>query len=513
MRASTLLLVAACLLAGVGAVRADTPANCSKSEYIGTWTYSVGSVDPRGPATDCSNWDCSRDRCETYSLKLDQPNIAVDQNGNRGNWTLIYNQGVEVWIGGKIWFAFSDWTSTESLCHQTKNGWVHAMDNTQWSCFVAHRDGGARKQIPTTRDDGLTNEAGRLFDDAIANDPRRLNRKFRPSQMFVDAINKAQDYFTASYESALAAAGSGTTIGEVERRSGHKLMSGMRAADAFKSVLPKETATKNKIKIMLQDDAPASRLYDDHVSDLPESFDWRNVDGVNYVSPVRNQAQCGSCYAYSALGMMESRFRIASNNTLQPTLSTQDIVSCSNYSQGCEGGFPYLVAGKYGRDYGFIDEACYPYEGRDTECRPFVNPQPGCTHRRYRTSSYYYVGGYYGLSNEERMKQEIMANGPISVSFEVYDDFKYYRGGVYTHQFTKYLSDPENPFHLVNHAVLMVGWGVTNDDKRIPYWIVKNSWGTSWGENGYFRILRGSDEPGGECAIESLTVAATPVIN
>ena len=71
---------------------------------------------------------------------------------------------------------------------------------------------------------------------------------------------------------------------------------------------------------------------------LPDEFDWRNVDGKNYVSPVRNQGGCGSCYAFGSLAMFEARVRILSNNTKTPVFSTQDIVSCSQYSQGCGGG-------------------------------------------------------------------------------------------------------------------------------------------------------------------------------
>ena len=79
---------------------------------------------------------------------------------------------------------------------------------------------------------------------------------------------------------------------------------------------------------------------EDHLAaaKLPMEFDWRNVNGVNYVSPVRDQATCGSCYAFATMAMFEARSRIKSNNTLKYVLSPQDIVSCSEYSQGCEGG-------------------------------------------------------------------------------------------------------------------------------------------------------------------------------
>ena len=74
--------------------------------------------------------------------------------------------------------------------------------------------------------------------------------------------------------------------------------------------------------------------------ELPSSFDWRNVNGVNYVSPIRDQGQCGSCYAFGTMAMFEARSRIRSNLSTGYILSTQDIVSCSEYSQGCEGGKP-----------------------------------------------------------------------------------------------------------------------------------------------------------------------------
>ncbi|OTF76585.1 hypothetical protein BLA29_014957, partial [Euroglyphus maynei] len=87
------------------------------------------------------------------------------------------------------------------------------------------------------------------------------------------------------------------------------------------------------------------------VRGLPESYDWRNVNGINYVSPIRNQGDCGSCYSFASMAMLESRIRIQTNNTLKPVFSPQEIVDCSEYSQGCDGGFGYLIAGKYAQDF------------------------------------------------------------------------------------------------------------------------------------------------------------------
>jgi cathepsin C len=101
------------------------------------------------------------------------------------------------------------------------------------------------------------------------------------------------------------------------------------------------------------------------------------------------------------------------------------------------------------------------------------------------------------------MKLALYKNGPLSVSFMVYSDFMHYQGGVYQHTD---LRDKFNPFELTNHAVLLVGYGV-DAATGLKYWTIKNSWGDTWGEKGYFRIVRGVDE----CAVESLAVEAFPV--
>ncbi|NWS00012.1 CATC peptidase, partial [Motacilla alba] len=163
------------------------------------------------------------------------------------------------------------------------------------------------------------------------------------------------------------------------------------------------------------------------VSSLPESWDWRNVNGVNYVSPVRNQGSCGSCYAFSSMAMLEARIRILTNNTQKPVFSPQQVVSCSQYSQGCDGGFPYLIGGKYVQDFGVVEEDCFPYTAQDSPCLF----KRSCYH--YYTSEYHYVGGFYGGCNEALMKLELVMHGPMAVALEVYNDFMSYKEGIYHH--------------------------------------------------------------------------------
>lgn len=96
-----------------------------------------------------------------------------------------------------------------------------------------------------------------------------------------------------------------------------------------------------------------------------------------------NTGGCGSCYAYSSMGTLEARVRIATNNSETPVFSTQQVVDCSEYSQGCEGGFPYLVAGKYAQDFGVMADQCYPYVGTDGSCKGPVNNSVTCQQRTY----------------------------------------------------------------------------------------------------------------------------------
>jgi len=250
---------------------------------------------------------------------------------------------------------------------------------------------------------------------------------------------------------------------------------------------------------------------------VPEQWDWRNVSGINFVTPAREQQLCGSCYAFASLGMYESRamiqqFKRGGNSTskkVNPVIfSPQDIVSCgasSSYNQGCDGGFNYLV-GKYAYTVGIVPERCSPYYGDDLSCKDFSKCPPS---ERVFATSYEYVGGYYGATTEQLMMKEIYENGPIAASFFVYDDFYKYKDGIYHHIPTKEAEsikqqEHKTVFEATNHAILLVGYG-KDEQSGEKYWIGKNSWSSDWGiQGGFFKIRRGNDE----CAIESLAVTS-----
>ncbi len=207
---------------------------------------------------------------------------------------------------------------------------------------------------------------------------------------------------------------------------------------------------------------------------LPTSLDWRNKDGKDWTTPVRNQGYCGSCWAFGSLAVMESLMEInAGNSELNPDLSEQTFVSCSGGS--CNGWYLDSTA-EYLKADGITDEACYQYQASDLPCG---DKCADWDTRMTKISDWGWVGGYYGLATVDELKTELQ-NGPVYTLMAVYSDFFYYASGIYEH-----VSGCLEGYH----AVAIVGYDDTN-----KYWICKNSWGSGWGESGWFRIKMGTDE-------------------
>jgi len=429
---------------------ADTPANCTYQEVAGTWLF-YESERNGGSGLDCSG-PARPPATQKLRVVLQYPNTAVDQWGNTGTWTMVYNQGWEVRLAGRSYFAYSDYTEEAggevvSRCGASLPGqaWSHDITVRNWACLTAKK---MQKPGESAEKVGHGWRAG-----------SRADRVYTATQQDVDTINSMQGSWTAGLYPSLQQ----RPLQEVLNMRG-----GRRSV--LRAPPPRPSPQLKAGRGGLQSSSP-----------LPASWDWRNVSGQNFVSPVRNQGGCGSCYAFSSMGMLEARVRILTNNTRQPVFSPQDVVSCSTLAQGCEGGFPFLIAGRYGKDYGVVEESCSPYLGKDGECNT-----KQCN--KHYTASYGYVGGYYGACTAEAMMAALVRNGPLSVSFEVYDDFMLYKGGVYHH--TGHITATSfTPFEMTNHAVLLVGFG-RDPALGEDYWIVKNSWGTEWGEEGFFRIRR-----------------------
>lgn len=233
---------------------------------------------------------------------------------------------------------------------------------------------------------------------------------------------------------------------------------------------------------------------------LPDNFDGRQAFG-KCIHPVRNQGRsCGSCWAFSASEVLSDRFCIATKGAVDVVLSAQTLVSCDTANMGCQGG--YLdKAWDYMVSTGLASDACEPYTsgGGDSGTCP-KQCADGSAIKYYKAAGYKHLtGSIVGQSTVDVIRQDLMTNGPVQVAFEVYQDFIAYKSGVYHHVSGSLLG---------GHAVELVGWGV-DSVSNMPYWLVKNSWDTTWGDQGYFKILRGKNE----CGIESDAFSGLPAVN
>lgn len=587
------IVAALCVLAAVllQPAHADLPIHCLHAQVAGDWEFTLDAgghkVGPNGDLTAITCGYPQPDRnadhftrppvlvaASTYKVTLASPNTATDAAGNKGTWTMIYDEGFEVQIGGRSFFAFSKYVpnpgtplSSDKVAHYTSHcdetmvGWWHDKTANTWGCYRGKQTKAANSwttAVSKVKDDGIdhvpvvsptsfleefTRILPRDTDADMMAELRAERRALRASQAedvaLLETGEALDSYADTDLQGAFDPSATDSGIPHphshvaaelpelddnmlfepdfsfIERHNSNKRntwkagsykefekkpvkdmlrMLGMRRF-ARDNTGPK----REKLLQPIQDSRP------DHIkyAGLPTNWDWSDRNGVNYDTEVRNQGSCGSCYAMAAVTAFEGRFRVKSRLAFRPIISPQDFVSCSFYNQGCEGGFPYLVA-KHGAEFGMVDAECHPYTARNSECHT------KCTSERMFLTNYSYVGGFMGGCSEVAMMREIYENGPIMVAFQAPPDLFYYTGGIYTGPSPR--SEPQgvngvNVWQQTNHAVVAVGWGV--DPKTgVKYWKLKNTWGLRWGENGYFRIRRGTNE----CGVESMASKADVVL-
>lgn len=217
---------------------------------------------------------------------------------------------------------------------------------------------------------------------------------------------------------------------------------------------------------------------------LPPDFDWR---AYNAVTPVKNQGQCGSCWAFSVTGNIEGLYAKKHQNLV--SFSEQELVDCDTLDQGCGGGLPENAYKSLMKLGGLESEEAYPYDGRNEKCN-----------FKSADATAKVIGSVEVSQNETEMAAWLVKNGPISIGINA-NAMQFYFGGV-SHPW-KYLCSPKS----LDHGVLIVGYGVhttTVRHKTMPYWLVKNSWGPHWGEQGYYRVYRGD----GTCGINQMATSA-----
>eukprot|EP00117_Sycon_ciliatum_P024526 scpid62967/ scgid20568/ Putative cysteine proteinase CG12163 len=219
-----------------------------------------------------------------------------------------------------------------------------------------------------------------------------------------------------------------------------------------------------------------------NLNTLPTNFDWRER---NAVTAVKNQGNCGSCWSFSATGNIEGQWAIKTGRLV--SLSEQELLDCDYADGACGGGLPWTAYGAVKRIGGLDTEENYPYQALRGTCS--LN----------RADRLYTVNGTVFLAHDEaQMAAWLVRNGPISIGLNA-RAVQFYQGGIA--KFPSSMCDP----NMLDHAMLIVGFG---EEHGTPFWIIKNSWGVGFGEEGYWRVYRGGNLCGLTTAPNSATLPA-----
>jgi len=497
-----------------------------------------------------------------FSLK--DPSTVSSEDGT-GSWTMIYDEGFEVAMNDLVYFAFSKFSFTSgpegqnniSHCGETQIGWYHNTARNRWGCYVGKKlnpspgdtvmpskapakvalvqvaekdDEDSSEDLAMEAFGSSSEEVGPVNQDAIAkspdqpvmsleqdvppavaapdpsastyaqdealDDPFKEPAEYKPwvpnsagfdkpmKGNFQDGVASALNFLQLGWTASAYDQFAGKTPRQLNRLAGtkHNRIHAERKDElktSFTSFLGVSSKHKRIRRVSVEEG---------------DNFDWRNKDGKNFLEDVVTQGDCGSCYTISTVHMLTARNKIRAGKTSEPSFSVSFPLYCSEYNQGCDGGYGFLQS-KWNEDVGLVPASCAPFSTGGGSCKVTANCDLGG--KRYRAHNHHYVGGYYGGSDAESIRQELVKNGPLVMSFEPKEDFMYYNKGVYKSAPQKIHQEWEQ----VDHAVLLMAYGV---DAKQAYWTLQNSWGTDWGEAGYFRMARGSDESG----CESIAVAA-----
>jgi cathepsin B len=265
---------------------------------------------------------------------------------------------------------------------------------------------------------------------------------------------------------------------------------------------------------------PEEEVDPEILASLPTSFTsgvdkWPKCGST--IGYIKDQADCGSCWAVAASAVVGDRTCIGNYGKIPSTprlnekkplidMSAEQILSCCSWcGDGCQGGYPIdamkywawtgvVTGGWYGSNCGCQTYGIPPCPA--SGCSSPEPPTPKCSNKcggSYSTSynnDKHYASDHYEIKGAARIQQEIYQNGPVECAFQVYENFMHYSGGVY---------DKKTGSYLGGHAITVIGWGTEGGE---DYWLINNSWNVTWGVQGQFKFLRGTDL----CGMESQCV-------
>ena len=494
---------------------------------------------------------------KTYELEL-KNDFNVYENGEKvGKWTNVYDQSFIVYYKDSVFYAHYRYYIENdnpynyySNCNMTMNGWFtikeyetsNNNDNQLMGCFIGEKivdendndneillmSKPTKKKINKNLLKSFTmNDLKRLVDE-INNSNLTWKAKINPEDLnltFYDFYKKYFDIKNEIYdenddveEEDKDNKKNLRNLLEIET-SIDEIIKGIKNIDNKKMFNSENSNIKDSLRepdshyITNKDDILKyiNSSYDEIDENLlPKNWDWRDVGGENYYSEEITQGGCGSCYVVSTISILESRLRIKTLNKDQTKLSVKFPLSCSFYTEGCKGGYP-IVLGKFFHDFEIVPQECFEYNQNDENCENVCDYEK--YDKKYYVTDYGYIGGFYGAANEVLMMKELRARGPITGNILSPFMFSAFSGGIYSSKIIeenvskglnhKSLYEDNIFFQKVGHSTTIVGYG---EENGIKYWICMNSYGKNWGENGYYRVLRGENEIGIESMPEFLNI-------
>ena len=511
-------------------VIADLPVHCTYEQFLGEWEFSLDlstfKADLQSSLTYCGHGQPNRvmsfvqdekfsfKKTEKVSIQIEEPNYAYSSEYGTGIWTLVYDEGFILDFTDisftTYFFYYKDGNNYKSDCGRTTVGWYRGgnpKNHEDWGCFYATRMSQSKS---LASDPDYQTSTFKWVQPEYTSFLQEKEKLYEEYQDTVDHINSAQSMWKAELNPKFY----GLTMLQLNKKTGKK-----KVLKHDESLPKPEDPISVEIDLNYLDKTDHDSLiyYWDYSTSLiptealPSSWDWSDIDGISYVTnKVREQAGCGSCYAITTVGMLESRLRLLTNNKFKKHLSEQYLISCCFYTEGCEGGYPVLLL-KFIQEFDIISYECSKYNPSQDQCIAECEDEDDL---RVGVSDYYYVGGYYGAADEENMMKELRLRGPFIADLAPERDFFYYSSGIYSAVSVRETDDEISDDNMrdynlswesVTHSVLLVGWG---EEDGVKYWKMLNSWGNEWGEHGYFRIRRGTDE----CSVESMGEAAIPYL-
>jgi len=520
-------------------VSCDLPVHCLRHQIDGDWDFALGPLSKTRSSCGHLHPDVEDKQPQsidgptsTKRITLTEPNVATTKAGSKGTFTMVYDEGFEVKIDDHTYFAFSKFdlpakggetnyteNAKRSHCGETMRGWYRDAARTQWGCYTAtkvQQSLSLISMVPRVKPFSLSYDKPREL-DWHTRKVRRINMmqlswKARVYHRFVGKSLRELNTYAGIKRTKPAQSLAGIPVRnaliQLDQQSCPELPAQKRVGAG--AILPnlmlkgqkplKPCQLRRQLQTFSQ---PVDSLILQVEKSLPKEFDWRKgPGGHNWLEPVMDQSDCGSCYMVSTMRMLTARHKIATNNPSAEPWSISFPLHCSEYNQGCKGGYGFL-ASKWSEDVGLLPASCLPYNTSGS-CESRCAPKT--LKKRYRAANHHMVGGWYGNGSSVNIMLELKKSGPLVVSFEPTEDFMMYSGGVFS-QVEMSVPAPLSKYHSewqkLDHAVLLVGWGEELGQK---YWIVQNSWGADWGEGGYFRIARDINDSGVESAPEGAEV-------